>query len=146
MFQIDLKSRKSIYEQVVDNCKALIINGILPPDSKMPSVRDLSKTLTVNPNTVQKAYRELENQGFIYTSPGLGSFVSEKTKAPVDSRKIRELTIPLKAVLDEMLFLGVSAEEIKTIVSELLASRGVGITQNTKQKGEKSHDSGQQSI
>ena len=58
MFQIDLKSRKSIYEQVIDNVKELIVTGVLPAESKLPSVRELSKTLTVNPNTVQKAYRE----------------------------------------------------------------------------------------
>ena len=66
MFQLDLKSRKSIYEQVVDNVKELIITGVLKAESKLPSVRELSRTLTVNPNTIQKAYRELEHQGFIY--------------------------------------------------------------------------------
>ena len=72
MFQVDMKSRKSIYEQVVDNIKELIVTGILSAESKLPSVRELSKTLTVNPNTVQKAYRELEHQGYIYTVTGLG--------------------------------------------------------------------------
>ena len=70
MFQIDLKSRKSIYEQVIDNVKELIVTGVLPAESKLPSVRELSKTLTANPDTVQKAYRELEHQGYIYTVTG----------------------------------------------------------------------------
>ena len=63
MFQLDLKSRKSIYEQVIDNLKELIMTRVLSTDEKLPSVRELSKEITVNPNTVQKAYRELERQG-----------------------------------------------------------------------------------
>ena len=57
MFQIDSKSRKSIYEQVIDNIKELIMRNVLPPQSKLPSVRELSKQLLINPNTVQKACR-----------------------------------------------------------------------------------------
>ena len=72
MFEIDLKSRKSIYEQVTDNLKELIATEVLSSDEKLPSVRAMSKMLTVNPNTVQKAYRELEYQGYIYTASGLG--------------------------------------------------------------------------
>ena len=64
MFKIDLKSRKAIYEQVVDNFKEMIISGVLKPDEKVPSVRDMAKELTINPNTIQKAYRELENRGY----------------------------------------------------------------------------------
>ena len=85
MFQLDLKSRKSIHEQVVDNIKELIISGVLSPDEKLPSIRDISKTLTVNPNTIQKSYKELERQGFIYTLSGLGSFVSSSLDRGQDS-------------------------------------------------------------
>lgn len=120
MFQIDLKSRKSIYEQVVDNCKALIINGVLPPDEKMPSVRELSKTLTVNPNTVQKAYRELEHQGFIYTSPGLGTFVAKVKEKPVDVQRLTALQSQLKHLLDEFIYLGFDKDKILSIVRQLL--------------------------
>lgn len=120
MFQIDLKSRRSIYEQVVDNCKALIISGVLPPDEKMPSVRELSKLLTVNPNTVQKAYRELEYQGFIYTTAGLGSFVAQIGERPMDYKKLSELRLQLKALFDELLYIGVSKEELKRMTDELL--------------------------
>ena len=77
MFQLDLKSRKSIYEQVTDNLKELIMTGTLASGEKLPSVRELSKTITVNPNTVQKAYRELERQGYIYTTSGVGTFVAD---------------------------------------------------------------------
>ena len=84
MFQLDLKSRTSIYEQIVDNIKELILSGVLRAEDKLPSVRELSKTLTVNPNTTQKAYRELEYQGFVYTVSGLGTFVAERVAEKID--------------------------------------------------------------
>ena len=73
MIEIDLKSRKSIYEQVMLGIKEHILAGIIAPDSKLPSVRELSKELTVNPNTIQKALRQLESQGYIYSVSGVGS-------------------------------------------------------------------------
>ena len=78
MFQLDLKSRKSIYEQVIDNLKELIMTRVLSTDEKLPSVRELSKEITVNPNTVQKAYRELERQGYVYTTSKATCFASSK--------------------------------------------------------------------
>ena len=78
MFQPDLRSRKSIYAQIVDKLREEILSGVLKPDEKLPSVRDLSRMLTVNPNTIQKAYRELERQHYIYTASGLGTFVEKK--------------------------------------------------------------------
>ena len=76
MFQINLRSQQSIYEQIIDNIKELIIRGVLSEDSELPSIRELSRTLTVNPNTVQKAFKELEREGFIYKVKGRGTFVS----------------------------------------------------------------------
>src|SRR5659263_45801 len=88
MFQLDLKNRKSIYEQVVDNLKELIITGIINPKDKLPSVRDLSKQLTVNPNTIQKAYRSLEFQGYIYTVTGLGTFALRPAENKIDEAMV----------------------------------------------------------
>ena len=76
MLQLDLKSRKSIYEQVMDQLKEQIMTGQMATGEKLPSVRELSKSITVNPNTVQKAYRELERQGYVYTTSGVGTFVA----------------------------------------------------------------------
>ena len=76
MFQLDMKSNKSVYEQVIDNIKELVMTGVLPEGSKLPSVRELSRQLTINPNTVQKAFKELERDGFIYTVSGRGTFVA----------------------------------------------------------------------
>ena len=76
MFSIDSRSRMAIYEQLVQNIIGLIARGVLQPDDQLPSVRNLARDLGINPNTVQKAYQELERQGIIYTVPGRGSFVS----------------------------------------------------------------------
>jgi len=124
MFQLDLKSRKPICEQVTDNIKGLIISGALKPDERLPSVRDLSKTLTVNPNTIQKAYRQLENLKYTYTVSGLGTFVSETPKAAEDPRKVAEIKARIRADITELIFLGLYLEEIRKILEELLSERG----------------------
>ncbi|MCL2187542.1 MAG: GntR family transcriptional regulator [Defluviitaleaceae bacterium] len=113
MFQIDLKSRKPIYTQVVDNFKRLIVSGALAPDSKVPSVRDMARTLTVNPNTVQKAYRELEMLGYIYTVIGQGSYIGK----PETSQEIEALFAKLRSAAQELSYRGVSQEEILTALS-----------------------------
>src|SRR5665647_1776290 len=104
MFQLDLKSRKSIYEQIVDNCKELIVAGVLVSKDKLPSVRELSVTLTVNPNTIQKAYRQLEQNGWIYTVSGLGCFVSEG-KHRIEEAQVKELYEKIGSLIRELLFL-----------------------------------------
>jgi len=103
LFQIDLKSRKAIYEQVMDNFKRLIVTGVVKHGEKVPSVRDMAKTLTVNPNTVQKAYRELENQGYIYTVLGQGSFISEPP-AESDAKEIAAIYERIRRDVQELLF------------------------------------------
>ncbi len=74
---IDFTSRKPIYEQLKENIMRLAVLGIMEPNEQLPSVRTLAKELAINPNTVQKAYQELERDGVVYSSPGRGSFVSE---------------------------------------------------------------------
>lgn len=76
MIILDYKGTRPIYEQVADKLQKLIINGVLEPDSKMPSVRSLAMELSINPNTIQKAYGELERTGFLYTIKGRGNFVT----------------------------------------------------------------------
>lgn len=124
MFQLDLKSRKTIYEQIVDNLKELMIAGILKPEDKLPSVRELSKSLTVNPNTIQKAYRELEYQGYVYTVTGLGRFVAAQKESAINPAQLEEITTRIKNDLKELYFLGLDLEEIKQILSQLLVERG----------------------
>ena len=126
MFQIDLKCRKPIYEQVIEQYKELIMAGVLKPEEKIPSVRDLAKQLTINPNTIQKAYRELESQGYIYTVSGLGSFISAPSQGAIDRQKIEELKETVRRCLKELLYLNCPRKEIMDIVRELQLSEKEG--------------------
>jgi len=123
MFRLDLKSRKPICEQVVDNMRGLIVSGALTPDEKLPSVRDLSKILTINPNTVQKAYRQLENLRYIYTVSGLGTFVSDLTGIEPDFHKVSAVKDRIRADIKELFYLGLPREEINSIIMQLLDER-----------------------
>lgn len=80
MFAIDNQSRVAVFEQIVEQAERFVLTGVLEPDQPMPSVRSLSVELSVNPNTVQKAYSELERRGVIYVTPGKGSFVSPNAR------------------------------------------------------------------
>lgn len=77
MITIDYQSRAPIYEQIVEKFQMLILTGALPPGSQMPSVRSLAVELSINPNTIQKAFALLEQQGYIFPVKGRGSFVAE---------------------------------------------------------------------
>lgn len=114
MFQLDSKSPKSIYEQVVDNIKALIITGAMEEGSKLPSVRELSHLLTINPNTVQKAFRELEREGYTYTVTGRGTFVADKSDIKVDQEKVAAIYDGIADGFLQLLYFGIDAEEAKT--------------------------------
>lgn len=123
MFQLDMKSRKSIYEQVVDNLKELIMTGVLTADSKLPSVRELSKEITVNPNTVQKAYRELERQGYIYSATGVGTFVADRKNIRPDQQELASAKTNLDEAFKQLLYLGLGFEEAKTTALEIIEER-----------------------
>lgn len=87
MIFIDYQDRTPIYEQLVNRFQMLIIKGILAPDSQMPSVRKLATDLSINPNTIQKAYTMLEQQGFIYPVKGRGNFVSSNPERGLEKKK-----------------------------------------------------------
>lgn len=76
MISIDNRDPRPLYEQVVDGFRKLIVAGVLAPDDKLPSVRSLASDLAINPNTIQRAYRELEVLGYTYSAAGKGSFVA----------------------------------------------------------------------
>ncbi|KUP04011.1 GntR family transcriptional regulator [Bacillus coahuilensis p1.1.43] len=117
MFELDIRSRKPIYEQLVEKVKELIISGALRPDEKLPSVRSLSKDLTVNPNTIQKAYRELEHEGFVYSLPGKGSYVS-LLEEKVQERKLERVKEELTKLINEALYLGLTKEELLKLIEQ----------------------------
>lgn len=123
MFELDLKSRKPISEQIVDNIKTLVISGVMISGEKLPSVRELASDLTVNPNTVQKAFRTLERQGYIYTSPGRGTFVQDKSQIVASESELKELRHFLEETLNRMFFLGLSKEGAKTMIFKVMEGR-----------------------
>lgn len=110
MILIDYKDTHPIYEQIVERFKTLMLKGGMLPDEQMPSVRNLAMELSINPNTIQKAYAELERQGFIYTVKGRGSFVSGDNSL-VDRRK-KEYIEQILALVREVLEIGMTKQEI----------------------------------
>ncbi|WP_017756648.1 GntR family transcriptional regulator [Calidifontibacillus oryziterrae] len=125
MFQLDIRSRIPIYEQLVENFKNLIINEVLKADEQLPSVRQIAKELTVNPNTIQKAYRELEHQGYIYSVPGKGSFVAPPSEIN-KGEKVKKMKQELSKLISEAIFLGVKKEEIISLIEEAEKSEDHG--------------------
>ncbi|WP_343063343.1 GntR family transcriptional regulator [Halobacillus locisalis] len=118
MFELDIRSRKPIYEQLVEKLKQLIINDVMKEDEKLPSVRELAQQLTINPNTIQKAYRELESQGYIYSLKGKGSFVHPVTKSQ-NKEELTKVREELKKLFAEAMYLGITTEEIQTLLREV---------------------------
>ncbi|OEH86445.1 GntR family transcriptional regulator [Desulfuribacillus stibiiarsenatis] len=116
MFQLDVRSRIPIYEQLIDKLKELIIREVMKPDSQLPSVRVLAQELTINPNTIQKAYRELEYQGFIYSVPGKGSFVAPQSNT-MNLEKVKKMKSDLIKLISEAMYLGIDKEEILSCIS-----------------------------
>ncbi len=112
---VDFKSRKPIYEQLVDNVSSLVLRGILKPNESIPSVRQLAQELGINPNTIHKAYAELERRGIIYSSPGRGSFVSDDVATAHESKKA-DLRRALASSAKDAHDLGVTFEEAEEII------------------------------
>lgn len=110
MILIDLKDSRPIYEQVVDKFKLLILKGVIASDEKLPSVRNLAVDLSINPNTIQRAYAELERQGYIYTVKGKGNFAADKNKL-IDGYK-EEIMKQLKEICQLAISVGMTEKEI----------------------------------
>jgi GntR family transcriptional regulator len=124
MFQIDSLSRQPVYEQLIQQLEQFILTGILQPGDQLPSGRSLSVSLSVNPNTIQKAFADLDAKGIIYSSPGIGCFVSQNAKELLADLKRRKLT-DLKALAKELALAGVSLDELKGAVTNAYYERGV---------------------
>ena len=116
MIILDYKDARPIYEQVVDKFQKLILTGALEPNTKMPSVRSLAVELSINPNTIQRAYSELEREGFIYTVKGRGNFVA------YDESLLRyrkdEIYRKLEEIVREAGEIGISRQELSAYLEE----------------------------
>ena len=116
MIHLDYRDARPIYEQVKDGFRKLILQNAQQQNDKMPSVRELATTLTINPNTIQRAYRELEQEGFIFTVPGKGSFVAGIPK--VDEHKKEVLLQEFDHLVDELSYMGIEYQELITRISK----------------------------
>ena len=116
MIAINYRDPRPIYEQIKFGLRRLIMTEVLRPHDKMPSVRELSAQLAINPNTVQRAYRELEAEGYIYSVPGKGSFVSADTKA--DQARMDALLKQLDDTVAELCYMGMDKDELIRRISE----------------------------
>ncbi len=118
MYQIDVMSRVPVYEQIVEQTEKFILTGILKPGDKLPSVRNMSIELSVNPNTIQKSMAELDRRGLILSVPGKGCFVSEQAKKALTMTKRGELK-EVKEKIRELAMAGVTKEEMLMVIEEV---------------------------
>ena len=110
MISINYRDPRPIYEQVKESLRRLIVTGALPPREKLPSVRELASSLAINPNTIQRSYRELESEGYIISMPGKGSFVCDS--AEENNRRRQELLQQLQETAAELRWLGMTTEDL----------------------------------
>ena len=108
MIQLNYRDARPIYTQITDGFRDQILAGILQPGDKLPSVRELASTLTINPNTIQRAYRELESQGWIATVPGKGCFVCGAPETGVKATLLEEFD----TLTQRLLMLGITRQEL----------------------------------
>ena len=116
MLTLNYRDSRPIYEQIKDGLRRLIVTGALGPDEKLPSVRSMATELAINPNTIHRAYGELESEGYIYSVPGKGSFAAP-VQAPMEVRRM-ELLERLRELVSELQYLGVSDAELMALIKE----------------------------
>ena len=117
-FSIESASRVPIYRQLVAQIREAVARGQLKPDERLPSVRELSRELVVNPNTVARVYTELERDGVLNTRPGLGVFVAQPKMELTKKVRRERLTTLVDGLLTEAVHLGFAAEDVKELVCE----------------------------
>ena len=115
MITVDMRDRKPIYEQLIDNIRTLAVQGHLKPDEHLPSVRQLAAELAINPNTIQKAYAELERQNVIYSLPGRGNFISPDIGSVAKQERQRQLEA-LGVLFRQAQNAGVEKSDIQTLL------------------------------
>jgi GntR family transcriptional regulator len=109
-----------LYKQVTDQIKDSIADGVLRPEAKLPSIREMAKELQISPITIKRAYRDLENEGFIVTRTGIGSYVAPLDREKMKTQKIAEVRFELRRLLGSAKRFGIGAEGIKRIIDEIV--------------------------
>ena len=116
MIILDYRDTRPLYEQIVDKFQMMILSGALEPNSRMPSVRSLAVELSINPNTIQRAYSELERNGFLYTVKGKGNYVAYSDSLK-DVRK-QEILEKLRDLKKEALSMGMTVKELTEFLEQ----------------------------
>lgn len=118
MINIDNKSSVPIYQQIVDEIKEQVIKGILQGGDKLPSVREMASIITANPNTISRAYSELERQNVIETIRGRGTYVTVDYKPVMEKERLENLKGNIKKIIVEAKYMGISREKILKIIED----------------------------
>ena len=124
MIQIDARSSKPIYEQIVERIKESIIKGVLRPGDRLPSVREMSSMIMANPNTVAKAYQELERQKAIETIQGKGTFVAQDNRPRVDDDMLEALKKQLYKAAVDAHYMGLFKNDLTAILDDIYKELG----------------------
>lgn len=117
MLQLNYRDAKPIYEQIKDGIRRLLLSNAIGADEKLPSVRELASTLAINPNTIQRAYRDLETEGYIYVKAGKGTFAS--STLVVHKARQNELLEEFDEVVGELLILSVPRQDLEQRMKNL---------------------------
>lgn len=117
LISLNYKDSRPIYQQIKGSFQQLILSGAITAETKLPSVRELASQLAINPNTIQRAYRELEDEGLIVSVPGKGSFASDP--AAFRDRCISQIYRDLDAAVTRLTGLGVSVREITAHINSI---------------------------
>ena len=116
MIAINYRDPRPIYEQIQSELRRLMLTGALPPGSRLPSVRELAGQLAINPNTIQRAYRELESDGYILSVAGKGSFVAQVDKLAEQQKK--QAVEAFQAAAQRLRALGLSRAELAALLAQ----------------------------
>ena len=124
MIALDYRDRRPLYEQIIERFQDLMYQEVLKENEKLPSVRSLAMELSINPNTIQRAYTELERQGFIYSVKGKGSFVADSGR--LRRERLREWEREFDRLAEEGFQIGLSAEDLTGRIRSLEENREEG--------------------
>ncbi len=117
MIQLNYRDAKPIYEQIKDGLRRLVLSNAIAADEKLPSVRELAASLAINPNTIQRAYRELEKESYLYTVAGKGTFVCPR--GDVSGERSTELLHEFDDIVVELLYMSVNPSELTERIGRL---------------------------
>ena len=129
--KINLNSDTPVYLQIINHIKRAAASGELKPDDKLPSARELSKQILINPNTILKAYNELENENIVYNKKGLGTFISSQPSKIKNSEKTKIIAEIIDQLIVESISLGIGEEELKKLFEKKIESFNKAIRKNS---------------